>query len=140
VNVGDALPRGDRGKGSLNDYRYDMVAKNGRVRMVLEDSDPYQDELRTIVETSGSRAETAVSPRTREDEAVDAPIEMRLFTGRRVSGPVGRIPRGLESVFEENLRLLDDRTGVNRMPVEIVRKAGSYRVAILLGEVRDRLR
>ena len=140
MNVGDALPRGDRGKGSLNDYRYDMVAKNGRVRMVLEDSDPYQDELRTIVETSGSRAETAVSPRTREDEAVDAPIEMRLFTGRRVSGPVGRIPRGLESVFEENLRLLDDRTGVNRMPVEIVRKAGSYRVAILLGEVRDRLR
>jgi hypothetical protein len=140
VNTGDALPRGDRGKGSLNDYRYDMTAKNGRVRMVLEDSDPYQEELRTIVENSGPRAETAVSLRTREQEAVDEPIEIRLFTGRRVSGPVGRIPRGLESVFEENLRLLDDRTGVSRMPVDIVRKGGSYRVAILLGEVRDRLR
>ena len=139
MNVGDALPRGDRGKGSLNDYRYDMIAKNGRVRMVLEDSDPYQDELRTILETSGSRADTAVSLRTREQEAVDAPIEIRLFTGRRVSGPVGRIPRGLESVFEENLRLLDDRTGVSRLPVEIVGKGSALRVAVLLGEVRDRL-
>ena len=88
----------DLGKGSFDDYVYDLRPKNRRVTMTLAGSDPHQDELRAIVETGELTAETAISPRTIEQERVDAPIEVRLFTGRRVSGVVGSIPRGLESM------------------------------------------
>ena len=92
--------------------------------MTLADSDPHQDELRTIVETGELEAETAISPRTIEQERVDAPIEVRLFTGRRVSGVVGSIPRGLESVIDETLRRLDDRGEKVAHPGEDRRQAG----------------
>ncbi len=139
MSSGEPLPRGDRGAGSFNDYGYGLIARNRRIRMLLEASDPYQDELREILATSGARAETAMSPRSREQEAVDAPMEVRLFTDRRVIGPVGRVPRGLESIVEENLRLLGDVTGNTRIPVEIVRKGSKLRVALLLGQLRDKL-
>jgi hypothetical protein len=70
---------------------------------------------------------------------VDAAIVVRLFTGRRVSGPVGMVPRGLESVVDENLRRLDDALGIARIPVAIVRKRGRLRVQLLMGAVRDKL-
>ncbi|HEX7835769.1 MAG TPA: hypothetical protein VF479_09905, partial [Pseudolysinimonas sp.] len=80
---------GDRGSGSFNDYDYNLVARNKRVTITLAESDPCQDELRTILESGETRAETAISPRTIEQERVDAGIPVRLFTGRRVSGVVG---------------------------------------------------
>ncbi|HEU0206546.1 MAG TPA: hypothetical protein VFQ74_07640 [Pseudolysinimonas sp.] len=135
----ESLPRADRGAGSLNDYDYGLRARNRRVTIVLADSDPRQEELRAVVEAAGDGAadlETAISPRTQEQERVDAPIVVRLFTGRRVSGPVGSVPRGLESVVDETLRRLDDTAGKARIPARIVRTGSSYRVELMIGAVR----
>jgi hypothetical protein len=129
------LPRSDRGAGKLNDYDYGLKARNKRVTIMLAGSDPFQDELRAVLE-SGDEVETAVSARSQEAERVDAPIVVRLFTGRRVSGPVGSVPRGLESVVDETLRRLDDAYGKARIPARVVRKGGRLRVELLLGLVR----
>lgn len=131
----ESLPRTDRGAGSLNDYDYGLRARNKRVTIVLADSDPCQDELRAVVD-AGGEVETAISPRTQEQERVDAAIVVRLFTGRRVSGPVGSVPRGLESVVDETLRRLDDTVGKARIPARIVTKGGALRVELLMGSVR----
>jgi len=132
----ESLPRGDRGAGSFDDYDYNLAAKNKRVTITLADSDPYQDELRTILETGELDAETAISPRTIEQERVDAAIPVRLFTGRRVSGVVGSIPRGLESVIDETLRRLDDKGEKARIPARVVGKPGALRVQLLMGALR----
>lgn len=137
-DVDTSLPKGDRGSGSFNDYGYDLVPRNRRVVITLADSDPHQDELRTVAETGELEAETAISPRSIEQERVDAPIEVRLFTGRRVSGVVGSVPRGLESVVDETLRRLDDRGEKVRIPARIVQKRGAYRVELLMGRLRQR--
>ena len=129
---------GDKGSGSFDDYDYGLVAKNKRVTITLADSDPCQDELRTIVETGEVDAETAISPRTIEQERVDAQIPVRLFTGRRVSGVVGNIPRGLESVIDETLRRLDDAGEKVRNPAKIVGKPGALRVQLLMGALKKR--
>ncbi|MGN6502143.1 MAG: hypothetical protein ACTHKX_04455 [Pseudolysinimonas sp.] len=131
-----SLPKNDRGSGSFNDYGYDLTPRNRKASITLAASDPHQDELRTIAETGELEAETAISPRTMEQERVDAPIEVRLFTGRRVSGVVGSVPRGLESVVDETLRRLDDRGEKVRIPARIVQKRGVYRVELLMGRLR----
>lgn len=132
----ESLPRGDRGRGSFDDYSYGLSAKNKRITMTLADSDPHQDELRTIVESGQTGAETAISPRTLEQERVDAGIPVRLFTGSRVSGVVGSIPRGLESVIDETLRRLEDRGDKPRIPARVTGKPGAWRVELLMGAVR----
>lgn len=128
----------DLGAGSFKDYGYDLRPRNKRVTMTLAGSDPHQDELRAIVETGETTAETAISPRTIEQERVDAPIEVRLFTGRRVSGVVGSIPRGLESVIDETLRRLDDAGEKVRIPAIIVGKPGALRVQLQMGKLNLR--
>ena len=132
----ESLPRSDRGMGHFDDYGYNLIARNKRITMVLADSDAHQDELRAILEAGDEQPETAISPRTQEQERIDAPIVVRLFTGRRVSGPVGTVPRGLESVIDETLRRLDDKVGKARIPVRIVTKGGKLRVELLMGAVR----
>jgi hypothetical protein len=132
----ESLPRGDRGRGSLNDYSYGLTARNGRITMTLAGSDPYQHELRAITEGEPDSIETAISPRSIEQERVDAGIEVRLFTGRRVSGVVGSVPRGLESVIDETLRRLEDRGDKPRIPARITGKPGALRVELLMGKVR----
>ncbi|MCS0499280.1 hypothetical protein [Protaetiibacter mangrovi] len=130
------LPRDDRGFGSFDDYVYNLTPRNKRTTMVLANSNPYQDELRELVESGATGIETAISPRSIQAEGQDAPIEVRLFTGRRVSGPVGMVPRGLESVVDENLRRLDDRGVKVRIPVRIDRKREGYRVTLLMGALK----
>lgn len=130
------LPKADRGRGSFDDYDYNLVAKNKRITLTLADSDPRQDELRTIAESGELTAETAMSPRSIEQERVDAPMEVRLFTGRRVSGVVGVVPRGLESVIDQNLRRLEDRGDKPRIPARITGKSGAYRVVLDMGAIR----
>jgi hypothetical protein len=132
----ESLPKGDRGKGSFDDYSYGLAARNARITMTLAASDPCQDELRAILENGDEGLETAISPRSMEQERIDAPIEVRLFTGRRVSGVVGRIPRGLESVIDETLRRLEDRGDKPRIPAKITGKPGALRVELLMGKVR----
>ena len=125
----------DQGTGSFDHYAFDLIPRNKRVTITLASSDPYQDELSTILE-SGDAVETAMSPRTREQDATDAPIDVRLFTGRRVSGVVGMIPRGLEPVIDETLRRLEDRGDKPRIPVTIAGKPGALRVILRMGETR----
>ena len=77
-----------------------------------------------------------MSPRSQSDEAVDAKMPVRLFAGRRVSGVVGEIPRGLESAIDENLRRLDGRGDKARIPARIDATRSGYRVVLLIGKVR----
>ena len=131
-----SLPRHDRGFGTFDDYGFNLIPRNARVTITLADSDPHQDELRTLVESGDLTAETAVPPRTLEQERVDAPIEVRVFTGRRVSGVVGSVPRGLESIVDDTLRRLDDTGEKPRIPIRLVQKRGAWRVVLELGKLR----
>jgi len=128
--------RNDRGLGTLKPYRGVLTPTTRRVRIRLAGSNPYQDELRSIVETGATPLETAISRRSQQEEAIDAPIIVRLFTGSRVSGPVGSIPRGVESAVDEALSRLDRQGRKPRIPVEIIRKRGLYRVEVVIGETR----
>ena len=128
--------RNDLGKGKLGEYRGVLVPANTRVRIRLAGSNPFQDELRTIMESGASPLETATGRRSQQDEGKDAEIEVRLFTGSRVSGPVGWVPRGLESVYDEALSRLDIAGRKARIPVQIVRKGGLYRVELLVGSTK----
>jgi len=128
--------RNDLGKGKLSDYRGVLVPANKRVRVRLAGSNPFQDELKAIVESGASPLETATGKRTQQQEGQDAEIEVRLFTGARVSGVVGWVPRGLESVYDEALSRLDIAGRKLRIPVEVVRKGGLYRVELLIGETK----
>jgi len=96
----------------------------------------FQAELTGILALGADNLETATSRRTLDQERIDAPIEVRLFTGTRVSGPVGWVPRGLESVIDETFARLDVRGKKQRIPVAIVKKGGRYRVDLLVGLTR----
>jgi hypothetical protein len=109
----ESFPKSDRGMGHLDDYSFGL-----------------------IVESGDSEFETAISPRSIVQERTDEPIQVRLFTGRRVSGPVGSVPRGMEAIVDETLRRLDDTVGTARIPVRITQKSGRYRVELLMGAVR----
>ncbi len=131
-----ALDRNDRGKGSLSDYRGVLEPANARVTIRLAGCNLYQAELAAILALGAENLETATARRSLEQERVDAPIEVRLFTGTRVSGPVGWVPRGLESVIDETLARLDVRGKKQRIPVAVVSKGGKYRVDLLVGLTR----
>lgn len=135
-DVDESLPKNDRGSGSLDDYGWDLRAKNQRITLRLADSDPHQEELRGILELADVELATAVSPRTLDEERVDAPVPVRLFLGTRVSGVVGTIPRGMESIFDETVRRLEDRGDKPRVPVEIVTTRHGARVELQMGRVR----
>ena len=128
--------RNDLGKGKLTQYRGVLVPSNGRVRIRLAGSNPFQQELADIVASGASPLETATPRRSQQEEGQDAEIQVRLFTGSRVSGPVGWVPRGLESVYDEALSRLDIAGRKQRIPVEIVRKGGVYRVELLIGQTK----
>ena len=132
----EPIDRNDRGKGSLSDYRGVLEPANARVTIRLAGSNLFQAELAAILAMGGENLETATTRRTLDQERVDAPIEMRLFTGARVSGPVGWVPRGLESVIDETLARLDVRGKKQRIPVAIVKKGGQWRVDLLVGQTR----
>ena len=132
----EALDRNDRGKGSMSDYRGVLEPANSRVLIRLAGSNRYQAELAGILALGAEGLETATTRRTLDQERIDAPIEVRLFTGTRVSGPVGWVPRGLESVIDETLARLDVRGKKQRIPVAIVKKGGRYRVDLLVGLTR----
>ena len=131
-----AFDRNDLGKGSLNQFRGVLVPVNSRIRIRLAGSNQFQQELKDIVETRETPLTTATARRTQQQEGADTEIEVRLFTGSRVSGPVGLVPRGLESVVDEALSRLDISGQNQRIPVEIVRKRGLFRVELLIGQTR----
>lgn len=130
----ESLPKDDRGSGSFADYVGVLVPKNKKVTIRLANSDPYQDELAALTEENPELIATATPARGIDDERVDAPIEVRIFSGRRVSGVVGVIPRGLESIYDEAVRRLDGRGQQPRIPVAVVHtKKSGYRLDLLIG-------
>jgi hypothetical protein len=110
--------------------------KRKDVTMRLEASDPCQTELQAIVDAGDGELATITPARTQEEDGRDAPIEVRLFAGRRVSGPVGRVPRGLEAVFDQAVRRLEDRGDKPRIPAQIVRTRSGLRVDLRMAETR----
>ena len=123
----------DSGSGKLGDYRYNLVPANKRVTIRLADSDPYQEELASLVDEEN--LQTFIASRTIEEERTDAPMPVRFFTGRRMSGVVGFVPRGLEPAVIEALTRIEDRS-TNRIPATIIKKGGKFRVVLLMGDTR----
>ena len=123
----------DLGHGKLGDYRYNLVPANKRVTITLADSDPCQEEIASLI--GEENLQTFIAARTIEEERTDAPMPVRFFTGRRMSGIVGYVPRGLEPAVVEALARIEDRSN-NRIPASIVKKGGKYRVVLLMGDTR----
>jgi hypothetical protein len=133
------LPKNDRGSGSFDDYLYDLLPKNRSVTMRLADATAHQDEIAALGELTEEEREsltTATPARTLDQERVDAPIEVRVFSGRRVTGVVGVIPRGLENVYDETVRRLEGRGDKPRIPVAAVRTKQGWRVDLLMGRTK----
>jgi len=74
-------PKEDRGRGSLDDYKFDLVPSSSRVTIRLAGSDPHQDVLRDVADATV--VETAIARRTDDEERTDAPMPVRLFAGTR---------------------------------------------------------
>ena len=123
----------DSGTGKLGDYKYNLVPANKRVTIRLADSDPYQEELASLAGEEG--LVTFIAARTIEEERTDAPMPVRFFTGRRMSGIVGYVPRGLEPAVIEALARIEDRSN-NRIPATIIKRGGKLRVVLLMGDTR----
>jgi hypothetical protein len=137
AKAGDpGLPKSDRGSGSLDDYDFDLRPRKSGTVMRLEASDGFQDELVEIEGLADETLATITPARTQEEDGRDAPIEVRLFLGRRVSGPVGRVPRGLEGVFDQAVRRLDDRGDKPRIPATVVKTRNGLRVDLRMGETK----
>lgn len=134
--VDPSLPKGDRGAGSLSQYRYDLIPSSKRVTVRLANSDPHQHELQKVMDDAEANLETAMSRRSIEDERIDAPMMVRLFAGNRVTGVVGTVPRGLEAVIDEALSRLDKRGEKVRIPAAISKTRDGLRVELLLGLTR----
>lgn len=128
------FPKNDAGKGSLDDYKFDLIPKNSRIIIRLAGSDPHQDVLRTLLGVE--EVTTAGGQRTIEEEKSDAPIQVRLFAERRVIGPVGMVPRGLEAPVLEALSRLERAGQPTRIPVDIVETKQGIRVDLLMGKTR----
>ncbi|MFT4124293.1 MAG: hypothetical protein QM635_10725 [Microbacteriaceae bacterium] len=124
----------DAGRGSLRDYRYNLVPNSHRVRMVLAGSDDGQEEIERLSAAVEPRA--FVAKRTADEERTDAPIPVRLFAEGRMSGVVGWVPRGLESVVIEALSRLELSGRDARIPVELRRGRHGWRVVLLMGLTR----
>jgi hypothetical protein len=63
-------------------------------------------------------------------------MPVRFFTGRRMSGIVGWVPRGLEPAVVEALVRLEASGRPTRLPVQIVKTRGVLRVEVLMGQTR----
>ena len=123
----------DSGSGKLGDYKYNLVPANRRVTIRLADSDPYQEELGSL--DGEENLVTFIAARTIEEERTDAPMPVRFFTGRRMTGIVGLVPRGLEPAVIEALARIEDRSN-NRIPATIIKKGGKLRVVLQMGDTR----
>lgn len=128
------FPKADAGRGSLNDYRYDLLPRNGRVTIRLAGSDAAADLLRPLIGVDGIA--TAGGTRSPEEERTDAPMDIRLFADRRILGPVGRVPRGLEAAVAEALSRLESTGRKARIAVRVVDTKNGPRVDLLMGQTR----
>lgn len=131
-----SLPKDDRGSGSFDEYKYNLLPNSVRTILRLANSTPYQDELQRIIDSGEGELETAISRRSPEEERTDAPMDIRLFSGSRVTGVVGTIPRGLEPVVDEALSRLDGAGKKARIPASVQKTRSGWRVDLLIGQTR----
>ena len=131
-----SLPKDDRGSGSFNDYKYNLRPNSARTTLRLANSVPCQDELQRIIDSGEGELETATSRRSVDEERTDAPMDIRLFSGSRVTGVVGTIPRGLESVVDEAFSRLDGAGKKARIPASVQKTRSGWRVDLLIGQTR----
>jgi hypothetical protein len=129
-------PKSDAGSGSLDQYAFNLVPKNGRVSIRLAGSAPCQDELARVREGGADSFEVFFSPRTIEEERTDAAMPARIFTSGRMSGIVGYVPRGLEPVILEAMARLESAGRSTRIPARIADTKHGLRVTLLIGETR----
>jgi hypothetical protein len=130
------LAKTDQGSGSLNDYLYDLVPRNKRVRIRLADSDPCQDALRTVLEQGVTEPEAFIARRSITDERTDAPTPVRLFVNQRPTPVVGFVPRGLEAPVEAALARLTESGRATRMQATIRETRNGLRVELAIGLTR----
>ena len=131
-----SLPKDDRGSDSFDEYKYNLLPNSVRTILRLANSTPYQDELQRIIDSGEGELETAISRRSPEEERTDAPMDIRLFSGSRVTGVVGTIPRGLEPVVDEALSRLDGAGKKARIPASVQKTRSGWRVDLLIGQTR----
>jgi len=131
-----SLPKDDRGSGSFNDYKYSLLPNNARTTLRLANSNPHQEELQRIIDSGESELTTAISRRSIEEERTDAPMEIRLFSGSRVTGVVGTVPRGLEPVIDEALSRLESNGKKTRIPTSVEKTRSGWRVDLHVGQTR----
>jgi hypothetical protein len=130
------LPKTDQGSGSLDDYLYDLVPRNKRVRIQLADSDPCQDALRSVLEQGVTEPEAFIARRSVADERTDAPTPVRLFVNQRPTPVVGFVPRGLEAPVEAAVARLADSGKSSRMQATIRETKNGLRVELAIGLTR----
>lgn len=125
----------DAGRGSLDDYDYNLRPKKVSVVIRAAESDPCQEELRRILDLGVDDLFAMITRRSQQDEAVDAPMPVRIFGGGRVSGIVGIVPRGLEAPVDETLGRLVGSANP-RIPAQILTAKTGLRVDLLIGRTR----
>ncbi|WP_374945439.1 hypothetical protein [Agreia sp.] len=130
------LAKTDQGSGSLDDYLYDLVPRNKRVRIQLADSDPCQDALRLVLEQGVTEPEAFIARRSIADERTDAPTPVRLFVNQRPTPVVGFVPRGLEAPVEAALARLADSGKSTRMQATVRETKRGIRVDLAIGQTR----
>lgn len=130
------LAKTDQGAGSLDDYLYDLIPRNQKVRIQLADSDPCQDALRAVLDQGVTETEAFISRRSVDDERTDAPTPVRLFVNQRPTPVVGFIPRGLEAPVEAALGRLVDSGKSTRMKATIRQTKNGLRVDLAIGLTR----
>ena len=62
----------DAGSGSLDQYAFNLVPRNGRVTLRLAGSDPCQEEIARVRDSGADSFEAFFAPRTIEEERTDA--------------------------------------------------------------------
>ena len=126
----------DGGRGSLDDYDYNLRPKKSGTTIRLADSDANRDEIVRIQDMGAEEIWSMISRRSEQDERTDAPIPVRLFVSGRVSGIVGMIPRGLEAPVDDALARLLESGKPPRIPVQIVSTKKGLRVDLVIGATR----
>lgn len=125
------FPKHDAGRGSLDDFRFDLTPKSAKTVIRLAGCDQHQDDINAA--DTAQQLEAVIARRTDEEERTDAPMPVRLFADGRLLGPVGQVPRGLEGVVNEAMSRLEMAGRKPRIPADIARSRHGLRVDLLIG-------
>ncbi len=126
----------DGGRGTLDDYDYNLRPKRSDTVIRLAESDPHQEEIVRMLDLGVEEVFTVISRRGVEEERTDAPMPVRLFAGGRMSGVVGIVPRGLEAPVDDALGRVAESGKPARIPASIEATRHGLRVDVMIGVTR----